>query len=98
MPPSAYTDNCMIPRNLRALFWDTNPDTLTPEAYPDYTIFRVLEFGDEAAVAWLRGIFSEAEIRRVLSTERRLSEKSANFWALVYEVPSREVAALNGSR
>jgi len=88
----------MIPSNLQTLFWDTNLETFAPEAYPDYTIFRVLELGDEAAVEWLRKTFSEAEIRRVLSTERRLSEKSANFWALVYRVPSREVAALNGSR
>jgi hypothetical protein len=88
----------MIPSNLQTLFWDMNLDTFTPEAYPDYTIFRVLELGDQAAVEWLRKTFSEAEIRRVLSTERRLSEKSANFWALVYRVPSREVAALNGNR
>jgi hypothetical protein len=88
----------MIPSNLQMLFWDTNLDTFKPEAYPDYTIYRVLELGDEAAVAWLRQTFTEGEIRRVLSTERRLSEKSANFWALVYEVPSREVAALNGGR
>lgn len=88
----------MIPSNLQALFWDTNLDTFTPEAYPDYTIFRVLELGDEAAVTWLRQTFTEDEIRRVLKSERRLSEKSANFWALVYSVPSREVAALNLSR
>jgi hypothetical protein len=88
----------MIPSNLQTLFWDTNLETFAPEAHPDYTIFRVLELGDEAAVEWLRKTFSEAEIRRVLSTERRLSEKSANFWALVYRVPSREVAALNGGR
>ena len=88
----------MIPSNLRTLFWDTNLDTFTPEAYPDYTIFRVLELGDDAAVQWLRQTFDESEIRRVLMTERRLSPKSANFWALVYEVPSREVAALNSGR
>lgn len=88
----------MIPSNLQALFWDTNLDTFTPEAYPDYTIFRVLEFGDDDAVTWMRQTFSEIEIRRVLSTERRLSEKSATFWALVYSVPSHEVAALNASR
>jgi hypothetical protein len=85
----------MIPSNLQTLFWDTNLDTFDPEAYPDYTIFRVLEYGDEAAVAWLRQTFPEAEIRRVLCAERRLSRKSANFWALVYGVPSNEVAALN---
>jgi len=88
----------MIPSNLRALFWDTNLDAFTPEAHPDYTILRVLELGDDAAVAWLRETFPESEIRRVLQTERRLSEKSANFWALVYEIPSHEVAALNCSR
>jgi uncharacterized protein DUF6922 len=88
----------MIPSNLQKLFWDTNLDTFTPEAYPDYTIYRVLELGDDEAVTWLRQTFSEAEIRRVLSAERRLSPKSANFWALIYGVPSREVAALNGSR
>jgi hypothetical protein len=88
----------MIPSNLQTLFWDTNLDTFAPEAYPDYTIFRVLEIGDQAAVTWLQQTFSEDEIRRVLSTERRLSEKSANFWALVYRIPSHEVAALNGSR
>ena len=88
----------MIPSYLRVLFWDTDLDTFGPETYPDYTIFRVLELGDDAAVAWLRRTFPEGEIRRVLATERRLSEKSANFWALVYGVPSREVAALNVRR
>jgi hypothetical protein len=88
----------MIPSNLQSLFWDTNLDTFTPEAYPDYTILRVLEVGDEAAVLWLRQTFAESEIRRVLMTERRLSPKSACFWALVYGVPSREVAALNSGR
>jgi hypothetical protein len=88
----------MIPSNLRPLFWDADLDTFRPEAYPDYTIFRVLELGDEAAVAWLGQTFPEGEIRRVLLTERRLSAKSAMFWALVYQIPPRKVAALNCSR
>lgn len=87
----------MIPSNLQPLFWDTNLDTFKPEAYPEYTIFRILEYGDEDAVAWLRQTFSESEIRKVLRTERRLSRKSANFWALIFGVPSREVAALKPS-
>src|SRR5271165_6821252 len=95
--PGAYTDNRMVPSNLRALFWDTNLDSFTPEAFPDYTILRVLELGDDAAVTWLRQTFPESEIRRVLSTERRLTAKSANFWALVYGIPPGEVPALNGN-
>ena len=88
----------MILSHLRALFLDVDLDTFQPEVHPDYTIFRVLEFGDVEQAAWLRRTFPVGEIRRVLRAERRLSEKSANFWALVYKVPFREVAALNRSR
>jgi hypothetical protein len=88
----------MIPSDLRTLFWDINLETFRPEEYPDYTIFRVLEYGDESAVAWLRKTFSESEIRRVLCTEHRLSPKSATFWALIYSIPREQVAALNLSR
>jgi len=84
----------MIPQHLQSLFWDVNLDNFNPTAYPDYTIARVLEFGDDRAVAWMKKTFSEAEIMRVLRTERRLSRKSANFWALVYGIASHEVAAL----
>ena len=84
----------MIPNQLRTLFWDIDIASFNPSDYPDYTIFRVLEFGDDDAIAWLRETFSEEEIRRVLRTERRLSPKSANFWALVYRIPAGQVAAL----
>ncbi len=85
----------MVPNYLKPLFWDTDLAEFRPEEYPDYTILRVLEYGDETAVAWLRATFSEAEVRRVLRTERRLSPKSATFWALVYGIPADEVAALH---
>ena len=84
----------MIPNELQTLFWDIDLAGFDPAAYPDYTILRVLEYGDVAAFEWLRTLFAEAEIRRVLQTERRLSPKSATFWALVYGIPAAEVAAL----
>jgi hypothetical protein len=88
----------MIPQHLHPLFWDVNLDTFNPAAYPDYTIARVLELGDEDAVAWMKATFAEADIRRVIATERRLSRKSANFWALVYGIAPDEVAALRPAR
>ena len=84
----------MIPQDLRPLFWDTNLDNFNPVSYPAYTIARVLEYGDDKAIAWLRDTFSETQIVEVLRTERRLSRKSANFWALIYHIPSKEIAAL----
>jgi hypothetical protein len=84
----------MIPSNLRALFWDVDLDSFNPAVYPEYTILRVLEYGDEDAVAWLRKAFSPEQICGVLRTERRLSQKAATFWALVYGIPADEAAAL----
>lgn len=71
-----------------------NLDSFNPTAFPDYTIARILELGDESAVKWMKENFSESEIKRVIATERRLSKKSANFWALVYGMVPDDVAAL----
>jgi len=91
----AISYNCwVIPANVRPLFWDINPDTFHPKSYTRYTIGRILEWGDEQAFAWLKGLFSESEIRSVILSERRLSRRSANFWALVYGLNREEVAAL----
>ena len=88
----------MIPRHLYPLFWDANLASFDPAAYPEYTMARILEYGDEKAVAWMKETFPEAEIKRVISTERRLSRKSANFWALVYGIALDDVAALRPAR
>jgi hypothetical protein len=84
----------MIPQYLHTLFWDTNLDTFNPIDFPEYTITRVLEYGDRHAVSWLRQTFSRAQIVKVVRNERRLSRKSANFWALIYGVSHDDVAAL----
>lgn len=87
----------MIPPALRPWFWDIKVEDFDPAAYPAYTILRILEYGDERAVAWLRKNFPEEEIKRVICTGRNLSRRSANFWALVFHIPFEEVAALTGS-
>ena len=84
----------MIPQHVRPLFWDANLEDFDPTAYPLYTIERVLEHGDEDDVAWLLRVFTKEQIHDVLRTDRRLSPRSANFWALVFDLPTREVAAL----
>lgn len=84
----------MIPEHIRFFFWDIDTEDFEPRTYPEYTIGRILEHGDEQALAWLRDIFSEREIKDVISSERRLSRKSARFWALVYRLPEEEVPAL----
>jgi len=83
-----------IPQQVRPFFWDLGLRDEDLTAYPDYTIGRLLEMGDDPAVQWMRETFPRTEIERVIRTERRLSRRSANFWALVYGIPAGEVAAL----
>jgi uncharacterized protein DUF6922 len=94
LPGLRYIVKSMIPLYLSTLFWDTNLDNFDPLAFPVYTIGRVLEYGDQDAVAWLKITFSEAQIVDVIRTEKRLSRRSANFWALVYGLSRDQVAAL----
>lgn len=84
----------VIPQHLRSLFWDVDLDRFDPVAHPRYTIERVLEHGEEEDVAWLTRTFLRHQIQVVLRSDHRLSPRSANFWALVFEVPAHEVAAL----
>jgi hypothetical protein len=75
-------------------FWDVNPDTFEPEAYPEYAIARVLELGDVEAVRWMKAHFDEETIEKVIRSDRRLTPRSANYWALIYQIPAHDVAAL----
>lgn len=83
-----------IPTNLQHLFWDVNLETFEPREFPVYTISRVLEFGNEEAVAWLKENFTESEIQLVIKSDKRLSPKSAHFWAIIFGVPLGEITAL----
>ena len=87
----------MIPDELRPFFWEVNGESFDPVAFPQYTIWRILELGTDAAVAWMKQTFAEQEIKQVIREERRLSPRSANYWALIYGIPSEEVAALASS-
>jgi hypothetical protein len=84
----------MIPQYLHSLFWDTDLDNFDPLTFPTYTIGHILEYGNQDAIAWLKDTFSDTQIMDVVRTERRLSRRSANFWALVYGLSPDQVAAL----
>lgn len=84
----------MIPNNLRPFFWDVDAASLDPRKYADYVIGRILEQGTEEAVAWMKATFREEEIKKVISEDRRLSPKSATYWALIYDISPERVAAL----
>ena len=84
----------MIPKELRRFFWEVEAGSLDPREYGEYVIGRILELGTEAAVSWMKTTFTEDEIKKVIREDRKLSPKSATFWALVYDISTDEIAAL----
>ena len=84
----------MVPEHLHPLFWDIDFKKFNPIEYPKYIISRVLEFVDEKSVTWMKELFSFEQIKNVIKSEHRLTRRSANFWALIYDVPSSAVTAL----
>lgn len=84
----------MIPEDLRPFFWEVDIKSFDPAMHSHYTIARLLEYGNPAAISWMRAHFSTALVRDVICSERKLSPKSATFWGLVYGIPFDEIAAL----
>ena len=84
----------MMPSSLQPLFWDIDVRAFDAALYPNYTIRRVLELGDPAAVVWMQSIFTAERIVETIRLDARLSRRSATFWGLVYGVPRESIAAL----
>jgi len=83
-----------IPKSIQHLFWDIDVVTFNPRDYPEYTISRVLEFGDEETAMLMNGLFYEAKIKEVIKSDKKLSPKSASFWAIMFDIPLGEIIAL----
>ncbi len=85
------------PKFLKKYFWDINFDKLDVDAHPQYVLGRILEYGDEEAIKWMRGRFSRQEIIATLKQTRQLSIKSANFWTWFFKIDKAKIRCLNKS-
>ena len=72
----------MLDTAIQKYFWDVNPASVDPILHKRYVIERILDLGDEQAVAWLRRAYAKADILAVIEDSKRLSPKSRNFWRL----------------
>ena len=86
-----------LPKFLKQYFWDVDFEKLDYTKYPKYVIIRILEYGNEKAISWMKNIFSRRDIVDALISTRELTEKSANFWAVVLDVKKEKVKCLNKS-
>lgn len=82
---------------LKQYFWDIDFSKLDCRSRPGFVIERILEYGDENAIAWMMKNLSRTQIISTLEKSRELTVKSANFWAVILNIKEEKVKCLNRS-
>jgi hypothetical protein len=80
-----------LPEFLRPYFWETDFAGLRLPEQQSYVIERVLEYGDDRAIHWLKATFEPETIAEVVRHSRRISRNTANLWALVLDIPKEQI-------
>lgn len=83
-----------IPIKIKSLFWDIDTSKLGVTSSPHFIIKRVLDRGNTNDVNWLLKEFKKEDIIETVSTSRDLSQKTANFWADIYNLNKSKVICL----
>lgn len=83
-----------LPKFLKQYFWDVDFEKLEFKKSRTYVLIRILEYGNEKAIEWMRKNFAKDEIAEVLFRYRGVSPMSANFWALVFGIDRKKVVCL----
>ena len=82
------------PEYLRKYFWDIDFDKLDIVTHSHSVLSRILEYGDERAIAWMKKNFTRDDVADVLFHLRSFSPRSANFWALIFDIDRGKVKCL----
>jgi len=83
-----------LPGFLKRYFWDVEFGKIDAEARSQYVLARLLEYGDEKAVSWMKRNFTKHQVEDVLFHYRSVSPQSANFWAVVFNINKRKIICL----
>jgi hypothetical protein len=83
-----------LPRFLKKYFWDVEFEKLDIQVYSRDILARLLEYGDEKAISWMKRNFTKRQIEDILLHYRDVSPQSANFWALIFNIDRRKVLCL----
>jgi hypothetical protein len=80
-----------LPAFLKRYFWEVDFDTVRLPKHEVYVIERVLEYGDDRAIHWLKKSFSPEAVAAVVRRSRVISRRTANLWALLLGIPREEI-------
>lgn len=86
-----------LPIYLKKYFWEIDFKQLSLTRFRRYILERLMEYGDEKSVRWLKNHFSRDEVKEALIHSRVFSTRSANFWRLITGLNPEKVLCLRKS-
>lgn len=66
-----------------SLFWDVDPKTIDLKKHARYVIERVMDFGRDEEVRWMRKTYMPDQLREVAKKSRSLMPQSKALWLLL---------------
>ena len=80
-----------LPPFLKRYFWDVEFARMRLPERSFHIIERVLEYGDDRSLHWLKETFPREEIAQVVRESRAISRRTANLWAMFLNIPREEI-------
>ena len=66
-----------------ALFWDTDPKKLDIHKHAKYIIERIMDFGNDDEVRWMKQQYPKSLLAEVVNNSRVLLSNSRTLWTLL---------------
>ena len=73
------------------LFWDVGPRKLDAEKNAQFIIGRVLDFGNLKEWEVIKNFYGLVKIRKVAQKHIFFDPRSANFWAMIFGIPFKNL-------
>jgi hypothetical protein len=80
-----------LPAFLKRFFWDVDFETIQLPDQESYVIERLLEYGNDAAIRWVRHTFTQESIAAVVRNSRVISRRTANLWAMIFGISREQI-------
>ena len=74
-------------KEMKPLFWDTDPDQLDQRRNGPYIISRLLNMGGMAGYCWVKDLYTKDEIIWAVIHRRDLKPVVRSFMAQQYHIP-----------
>lgn len=76
------------------LFWDTDLSAIDVKNHKTYIIERALKFGRPEQIRWILTNYTKHEISHVLKNSVNIDPKTANYWAIHFEMKNGDIRCL----